>query len=93
MGQFSVNSTLVYDSINKNYNLSDNLSTATPTFTKESGNIATYNVEYSLNAKKYLFDNAATREGTIITAPANGSNIIEVIMTIGEDNSITFSTS
>lgn len=93
VGQFSVNSTLVYDSINKNYNLSDNLSTATPTFTKESGNIATYNVEYSLNAKKYLFDNAATKEGTIITAPANGSNIIEVIMTIGEDNSITFSTS
>lgn len=92
IGQFS-NSTLVYEFNTRNYSIFSTQITSSCVPTKEESTVTVYNVKYPINAKKYLFDNAATKEGTIVTAPANGSNIIEVIMTIGEDNSITFSTS
>ena len=92
IGQFS-NSTLVYEFGTGNYSIFSTQIASSCVPTKEESTVTIYNVKYPINAKKYLFDNAATKEGTIVTAPANGSNIIEVIMTIGEDNSITFSTS
>ena len=92
IGQFS-NSTLVYQFDTGNYSIFSTQIASSCVPTKEESTVTIYNVKYPINTKKYLFDNAATKEGTIITAPANGSNIIEVIMTIGEDNSITFSTS